>query len=148
VLSCICRSAGFEVGHVYLSHADAGQILPSHIWYLQPPASRFAGFVRTTATSPMVPGHGLPGQAVTTGGPIFIHPLPDSMHMPRARSAIASGLCAACAFPLRVNSRMTVILEFLASDVIHPSSELDTLLEQVTAVVLPHLRNLEVDELL
>jgi hypothetical protein len=33
----VCRSAGFKVGHVYLSCTGTGRILPSHIWYLQPP---------------------------------------------------------------------------------------------------------------
>ena len=143
----ICRSAGFEVGHVYLSETDTGRLLPSHIWYLQPPASRFTGFVRTTAVSPLVPGQGLPGQVVSRRAPVFIEPLPISAHMPRARAAIASGLRAACGFPLEANARLTVVLEFLAASSIEPSGELHLLVERLTDVLAPHLAELEARDL-
>jgi len=147
-VSYICRSAGFEVGHVYLSDTDTGRILPSHIWYLQPPASRFTSFVRTTAATALVPGQGLPGQVVCSNAPVFIDPLPGSAHMVRARAAIAAGLRAACGFPLEANARLTVVLEFLAGTSLQPSSDLDTLVEQLSAVLRPHLRELEADDLL
>ncbi len=143
----ICRSAGFEVGHVYVSCTEDGRIVPSQIWYLQPPESRFAGFVRTTSATRLVPGQGLPGQVVCRGVPVFLHPLPDSPHMPRAKAAIASGLRAACGYPLEVNPELSLVLEFLATGSIHPSSDLDTLIEQLSDVLRPHLRDLDVEDL-
>jgi hypothetical protein len=143
----VCRAAGFEVGHVYLSCARAGTIFPSRIWYLAPPAGRFTTFVRSTSLSSLVPGQGLPGRVVCTGGPVVLDPVVDDGHMPRARAAIASGLHAACAYPVVANPELTVVLEFLTTGSIRPSGELDELVEQLTAVLAPHLRHLELEDL-
>ena len=147
-VQAVCRSAGFEVGHVYLSCTGEGRILPSRIWFLQPPTGRFAAFVRTTASSPLVPGQGLPGQVVCAGAPVVIDALPGSAHMLRARAALAAGLRAACGYPLVVNPELTVVFEFLATGPIHPSTDLDALMEQLGRVLVPHLRELEYGELL
>jgi hypothetical protein len=143
----VCRSAGFEVGHVYLSCTDTGQILPSRIWYLAPPASRYAAFVRTTALSPLVPGQGLPGRVVCTGGPVVVDPLCGDVHPSRAHAAIAAGLRAACGFPVVANRDLTVVLEFLTSGSIRPGGELGALVERLAAVLAPHLRDLELEDL-
>jgi hypothetical protein len=143
----ICRSAGFEVGHVYTGCASTGKILPSRIWYLAPPASRFTTFVRITSVSPLVPGQGLPGRVVCTGGPIVVDPLSDDVHLPRAHAAIASGLHAACAYPVVANQELMVVLEFLTGGSIRSSSELDALVEELAAVLAPHLRDLDVEDL-
>jgi hypothetical protein len=97
VVGHVALSAGFEVGHAYVCGTAPGgaatePVLPTRIWYLQPPASRFAAFVRTTAASPLVPGEGLPGRVVATGAPVVIDELPGDAHMARARSALACGL--------------------------------------------------------
>jgi GAF domain-containing protein len=144
----ICRSAGFEVGHVYTCSAGTDQILPSRIWYLAPPASRFAPFVRSTSLSPLVPGQGLPGRVVCTGGAIVIDPLSDDVHMPRAHAAVASGLRSACGYPVVANQELVVVLEFLTSRSIRSSGAPDALVAQLAAVLAPHLRNLEPEELL
>jgi hypothetical protein len=143
----ICRSAGFEVGHVYIGCARTGRILPSRIWYLAPPASRFATFLRVTSVSPLVPGQGLPGRVVCTGGPIVVDPLSDDAHLPRAHAAIASGLHAACAYPVVASQELMVVLEFLTGGSIRASSELDALVGQLAAVLAPHLRDLDVEDL-
>jgi hypothetical protein len=143
----ICRSAGFEVGHVYISCARTGKILPSRIWYLAPPASRFTTFVRSTSVSPLVPGQGLPGRVVCTGRPIVVDPLSDDVHMPRAHAAIASGLHAACAYPVVANQELMLVLEFLTTGSIRSSSELDALVERLAAVLAPHLRDLDLEDL-
>jgi hypothetical protein len=84
---------------------------------------------------------------ISTGGPVFLHPLPDSPHTPRARAAIASGLRAACGYPLEVNPELTVVLEFLATGAIDRNSELDTLIEQLADVLRPQLRDLDSEDL-
>jgi hypothetical protein len=143
----ICRSAGFDVGHVYLSCGRTGQIIPSRIWYLAPPASRFSTFVRNTSVSQLVPGQGLPGRVVSTGGPIVLDPLPDDVHTPRARAALASGLRAACGYPVAVDHQLMVVLEFLTTGTIRSSRELDALVGQLAVVLAPHLRDLDVEDL-
>ena len=143
----ICRSAGFEVGHVYIGCAGTGQILPSRIWYLAPPASRFTTFVRATSLSPLVPGQGLPGRVVCTGAPLIVDPLFDDVHAPRAHAAVASGLRSACAYPVVANPELVVVLEFLTSGSIRSTCELDALIEQLAAVLTPHLRDLELEDL-
>jgi hypothetical protein len=143
----ICRSAGFEVGHVYVSCTRTGTILPSRIWYLAPPESRFTAFVRITSVSPLVPGQGLPGRVVCTGAPIVVDPMVDDVLLPRAHAAITSGLHAACAYPVVANQDLTVVLEFLTTGSIGSISELDVLIEQLVAVLAPHLRDLDVEEL-
>jgi hypothetical protein len=84
---------------------------------------------------------------VCTGGPIVVDPLPDDVHTPRARAAIASGLRAACAYPVVANHELTVVLEFLTTGTIRSTSELDALVGQVAAVLTPHLRDLDVEDL-
>jgi hypothetical protein len=147
-VDCIRRSAGFEIGHVYVSCTDAGTILPSRIWSVEPPTSRFAHFVRATGSSSLVPGQGLPGRVVCSRAPVVIEPLSDNVHQPRARAAIASGLRAACGYPLEVSSELTVVLEFLTTGSIGPTGEIDALVEQLTAVVMPHLEHVEPADLL
>ncbi len=147
-LTRICVSAGFEVGHVYLGCTAAGWIRPSRIWYLRPPTSRFADFLRTTAGTTLVPGQGLPGQVVCSNAPVFLHPLVASSHMPRAKAALTAGLTAACGYPLKVNRELTLVLEFLAIGPIQQAAELDALVERLGALMLPHLRDLDAEDLL
>jgi hypothetical protein len=123
-------------------------VLPTRIWYLQPPVSRFAAFVRITAASPQVPGDGLPGRVVATGAPVVIDELPADANMARARSALACGLRTACAYPLPVHPALTVVLEFLSSGALQRTTELDTLVTRLGEVLVPHLRDLEVEDLL
>ncbi|MFD2091431.1 hypothetical protein [Blastococcus deserti] len=144
----IRRAAGFEVGHVYVSCTGTSQILPSRIWSLAPPTGRFAPFVHATGLSPLVPGQGLPGQVICRRAPVVIEPLSDNVHLPRARAAIASGLRAACGYPVEVSSEVTVVLEFLTTSSIGPTGQVDALVEQLAAVLVPQLENSEPADLL
>jgi hypothetical protein len=57
-------------------------------------------------------------------------------------------LRAACGYPLEVSSELTVVLEFLTTGSIGPTGEIDALVEQLTAVVMPHLEHVEPADLL
>ncbi len=153
VVGHVARSAGFEVGHAYVcgsapGSAATGPVLPTRIWHLQPPLSRFTHFVRTTAASAMVPGEGLPGRVVATAAPVVIDRLPGDAHMARARAAISCGLRAACAYPVPAHPSLTVVLEFLSGEAIGRTRELDTLVERLTELLVPHLDDVEVEDLL
>jgi hypothetical protein len=153
VIGYVARSAGLEVGHVYACGAAPGSaatapVLPTRIWYLQPPVSRFAAFVRTTAAAELVPGEGLPGRVVTTAAPVVIEQLPGDAHMARARAALSCGLRSACAYPVPAHPGLTVVLEFLAGGPLHRTDELDALVGRLTDVLLPHLRETELEDLL
>jgi hypothetical protein len=43
---------------------------------------------------------------------------------------------------------LTVVLEFLTGAALHGTSELDTLVERLVEVLVPHLGDLEVEDLL
>jgi hypothetical protein len=153
VVGYVARSAGFEVGHVYVCGAPPGSaatapVLPTRIWYLQPPGSRFAAFVRTTAASELVPGEGLPGLVVATAAPVVIEQLPGDAHMARARSALSCGLRSACAYPVPAHAGLTAVLEFLAGGTVHRTDELDALVGGLVEVLVPHLRDVELEDLL
>jgi hypothetical protein len=68
--------------------------------------------------------------------------------MPRARAALASGLRAACGYPLQVDAELTVVLEFLATGPVRRTGELDALVEQLAARLRPHLRDMAAEDLL
>ena len=153
VVGHVARSAGFEIGHAYVCGTAPGggaaePVLPTRTWYLQPPVSRYAAFVRTTAASTLVPGEGLPGRVVATAAPVVIDELPGDAHMARARAALSCGLRAACAYPVPAHPRLTVVLEFLTGGPLRRTGELDTLVDRLAEVLVPHLGDLEVEDLL
>lgn len=153
VVGYVARSAGFEVGHAYVCDSASGSVatgpvLPTRIWYLQPPVGRYAAFVRTTAASSLVMGEGLPGRVLATASPVVIDQLPGDAHMARARSALACGLRSACGYPVPAHPALTVVLEFLTAGALHRTEELDALVARLAEVLVPHLSDLEVEDLL
>lgn len=65
-------------------------------------------------------GEGLPGQVVSSGGPIWMVDAPEDANFPRAEAARRSGLHAAFGFPLNSPRGVVGVMEFFSGELRQP----------------------------
>jgi len=124
----ICASLGWPVGHVWTVPDDQpGQLRDSGIWHLDDP-EKFRDFRVMTETTPVGPGKGLVGLALTSGR---LTTFADVEGLRRRDVAKAAGLKGGVAVPVRVEEDLVAVLEFFSPVVIQSDPEVAQALEQV-----------------
>lgn len=131
-LNRICEYMAWPVGHVYLTEERDGVpcLHSTALWHLREP-DKTASFRDQTESRDMAPGEGLPGRAYRSGTALWLADVADDAGFQRRQAAAASGIRAACAFPILVGQEVVAVVEFYNDRVAQPDDALLKLMPQV-----------------
>jgi PAS domain S-box-containing protein len=124
-LDCVCRTAGWPLGHVYLtSERDPSLLEPSGIWHDESGGS-FGDFRAITAETPQSAGVGLAGLVLADAKPHWLTARTAAKRgMPRAEAAAHDRIDSGFAFPVIVNGEVAGVLEFFSTEKLSPDEHL------------------------
>ncbi len=128
----ICRYADWPVGHAYIYRDERNLLEPGNLWYCKDDMD-IAGFRENTASQEFHPGEGLPGMILETGEAFTSNDFFENGNFPRAVSARENSLQSCFAFPITVNDKVEVVLEFFDNKDIEASDELMKLMSTIGA---------------
>ncbi len=122
ILRSICEHVGWVMGEVWLVEAGSPALRLGGVW--QTPsldASEFNALSRGTA---FVRGRGLPGRVWEDGRPLWITDVETDPNFPRVAAAVAAGLHAGFAFPIRSAGEVIGVMDFFSHSVQSPDEDL------------------------
>jgi PAS domain S-box-containing protein len=136
-LPLLCEAGGWTVGHVYRPHLRGRvQLVSTAIWYQADPRST-AEFRQRTHGAVVVPGRGLVGRAVETGGPAWAPDLQAMSSFLRASVSARCGLRSGLALPVESNGQIVAVLEFYSPKLRERDEEFLQLLAHAVAILGP-----------
>lgn len=127
----VCQFTDWQVGHAYVvaGGGSEARLLSTPIW--QGAQEGLREFRQSTEAMDFAPGAGLPGRVLAAGSPVWIADVALDPNFPRVAAAEQLGLKAAAAFPIRVGSEVTAVLEFFADRVLEPDETLLRLMAKI-----------------
>jgi PAS domain S-box-containing protein len=110
ILMAICEGLSWDLGVLWRVDETAGVLRCMNVWHS--PQLSFPQFVKATRESAYQRSVGVPGQVWETSQPMWLADLPQVENFPRVPFAIAEGLHASFAFPIRVGEHVAGVIEF------------------------------------
>src|SRR5580700_5473428 len=110
ILMAICEGLSWDLGVLWRVDEAAGVLRCMNVWH--PPQLSFPQFVKATRESAYERSVGVPGHVWETSQPMWLADLPQAENFPRVPYAIAEGLHASFAFPIRVGEHVAGVIEF------------------------------------
>ena len=110
ILMAICEGLSWDLGVLWRVDETAGVLRCMNVWHL--PQLSFPQFVKATRESAYERSVGVPGHVWETSQPMWLADLPQAENFPRVPFAIAEGLHASFAFPIRVGEHVAGVIEF------------------------------------
>jgi PAS domain S-box-containing protein len=110
ILMAICEGLSWDLGVLWRVDETAGLLRCMNVWH--PPSLSFPQFVKATRQSAYQRSVGVPGHVWETSQPMWLADLPQVENFPRVPFAIAEGLHASFAFPIRVGEHVAGVIEF------------------------------------
>jgi PAS domain S-box-containing protein len=110
ILMAICEGLSWDLGVLWRVDESAGVLRCMNVWH--PPSLSFPQFVKATRESAYQKSVGVPGHVWETSQPMWLADLPQVDNFPRVPFAIAEGLHASFAFPIRVGEHVAGVIEF------------------------------------
>ncbi|MEV6678195.1 response regulator [Streptomyces erythrochromogenes] len=126
----VCEYTGWSVGHALLLDRASGDLRSARVWH-GAENERFGPFRQATEGMAFGPGTGLPGRALTSGGPQWSLDLLQDAAFPRRYVAHDAGLRAAFAFPVVTGDVVVGILEFFTVECPKPRDATLDLMVQI-----------------
>jgi signal transduction histidine kinase len=124
----VCNQTGWAVGHALLREGD--ELVSAGVWHVDD-AERFDRFRTVTESLTFAPGSGLPGRVLASGRPAWMTQTLVSAAFPRAAVANECGIVSAFAFPVRVGSEVTAVLEFFSEQQLDTDAEILELMDRI-----------------
>jgi PAS domain S-box-containing protein len=115
ILMAICEGLSWDLGVLWRVDEEAGVLRCMNVWH--PPSLSFPQFVKATRESAYQRSVGVPGHVWETSQPMWLADLPQAENFPRVPFAIAEGLHASFAFPIRVSEHVAGVIEFSSRQV-------------------------------
>ncbi len=115
MLMAICEGLSWDLGVLWRVDESAGVLRCMNVWHS--PSLSFPQFVKATRESAYQRSVGVPGQVWETSQPMWLADLPQVENFPRVPFAIAEGLHASFAFPIRVGEHVAGVIEFSSRQV-------------------------------
>ena len=115
ILMAICEGLSWDLGVLWNVDESAGVLRCMNVWH--PPSLSFPQFVKATRESAYQRSVGVPGHVWQTSQPMWLADLPQVENFPRVPFAIAEGLHASFAFPIRVSEHVAGVIEFSSRQV-------------------------------
>ena len=110
ILMAICEGLSWDLGVLWRVDETAGVLRCMNVWHS--PQLSFPQFVKATRESAYENSVGVPGHVWETSQPRWLADLPQAENFPRVPFAIAEGLHASFAFPVRVGEHVAGVIEF------------------------------------
>ncbi|MGB7754423.1 MAG: response regulator [Candidatus Acidiferrales bacterium] len=110
ILMAICEGLSWDLGVLWRVDEMAGVLRCMNVWHS--PQLSFPQFVKATRESTYQRSVGVPGHVWETSQPMWLADLPQAENFPRVPFAIAEGLHASFAFPIRVGEHVAGVIEF------------------------------------
>jgi PAS domain S-box-containing protein len=110
ILMAICEGLSWDLGVLWRLDETAGVLRCMNVWHS--PQLSFPQFVKATRESAYERSVGVPGHVWETSQPMWLADLPQAENFPRVPFAIAEGLHASFAFPVRVAEHVAGVIEF------------------------------------
>jgi len=115
MLMAICEGLSWDLGVLWRVDETAGVLRCMNVWHS--PQLSFPQFVKATRESAYQRSVGVPGHVWETSQPMWLADLPQVENFPRVPFAIAEGLHASFAFPIRVGEHVAGVIEFSSRQV-------------------------------
>lgn len=118
ILRRVAEFNGWSFGHAFLVPSDdVDRLVPLQSYY-ELNSGDFQEFREATAHLVLRRGEGLPGRALALGEPVFAGDLPRDLRGGRDEILERLSIESAAAFPIAVNGRTELVLEFFANHAI------------------------------
>lgn len=128
----ICEYYKWSVGHVYqISYGNPALMQPTDTWYMHNP-DRYRNLRRITMQTKFRAGEGVIGRVMTREKPEWIKNLRNSRVFNRNFDEISSEVTSMLCFPIKVNNKVVVILEFFSNKSKEPDLDLMNILEAIS----------------
>ena len=122
----ICVQTGWPLGQVWIRNSE-GRLECDRSWYAA--SKRFDAFRTLSETCVFPPGLGLPGRALASREPVWLHDVTAGEYM-RGPAAKEAGLRAGVAVPVIAGEDVLGVLEFFVAE---PGDDDELLVELVSA---------------
>jgi PAS domain S-box-containing protein len=133
VLRAVCENTGWDLGAGWCQD-PAGEVMRCvELWHAA--GLGLAPFVDLSRRQACARGLGLPGKVWESGEPVWVGDLGLGASFPRAEAALAAGLQAAVAVPVRSGPEVVGVLEFFCRQVRSLDRELLSLLQALGSQV-------------
>ena len=130
-IDMVCETTGWPVGHAYIAMDDGSEELtPTNIWHLDDP-EKYASFRNATSRTRFARGAGLPGRIWESGEPAWIPNVQGDPNFSRFRCEEGVAVKGAFGFPIKIDGRVVVILEFFTHQEMGPNDRLLALVRSV-----------------
>lgn len=143
ILQAVCDSGGWKLGAIWKADAAAGLIRCMDVWHADPQTAEFAEVTRGAA---LPAGVGLPGRVWASARPLWIPDVVKDAHFTRAPHAARAGLHGAFAFPMRLDGRVTGMIECFSREVRQPEEPLLQLFDAIGNQIGQFIDRREADE--
>jgi PAS domain S-box-containing protein len=133
-LNQICAYTGWPVGHAYLRANNSPEdLISAGIWRVED-EDRFAAFRAASEGCRFAHGNRLPGWVPACGKPQWVVNLADEDPLSeRTRAAVQAGLRSGFGFPVMVEGKILVILEFFSLQTMQPDEDFLTMMGHIGA---------------
>jgi len=123
----------FEMGQAWHHDRATDTMHCAQSWHST--SGDFPNFLAASRDLRLRPGNGLPGRVWSAGAPAWIADVTKDANFPRARFALAEGLRAGFAFPVRVGDETLAVMEFFTRDARERDSDLFDVTEDIAQQV-------------
>ncbi len=117
-LEIVARFTGWQIAHAFRRRTDDGAMATMRTWFIAPsmdlPSAR--AFMTATESFVLAPGAGLVGRVAAEGRPMACPDVTENPQFLRIAAARASGVKGCFAFPVVVEGRVEVVLEFFSCE--------------------------------
>ena len=122
-INSVCQYQNWPVGHAYHYDSTQQDLAPMGLWHVEDEAE-FADFKDITSKTRFESGEGLPGRVFKSKAPCWIFNVNEDENFPRNRRKELLGVKAAFAFPIIIDQRVEVVLEFFSRNEETPDDQL------------------------
>jgi PAS domain S-box-containing protein len=129
ILRSICEHVGWEMGEVWLVDADSSALRFGGVWHAPSRDRDFSEFKALSRSIAFVRGRGLPGRVWADGRPLWITDVETDPNFPRVPVAVAAGIHAGFAFPIRSAGEVIGVMDFFSRSVRPPDEDLLKMLD-------------------
>jgi PAS domain S-box-containing protein len=143
LLETIGSVGNWQIGALWMVDDAAQALRCVDVWRS---AAALEPFEAVTRRSSLPPGMGLPGRVWAAGEPVWIDDVTRDSNFPRAELATKVGLHSALGFPIRVDSRITGVLEVFSDEVRPANRELLQMFDAVGTQIGHFIERRETDE--
>jgi two-component system, sensor histidine kinase and response regulator len=146
ILQVICETLNWSVGTIW-RFDQKGKVLRSvETWHT--PSAQVEEFDRSTRSSTLAPGVGLPGRVWSQAQPAWIDDVTCDANFPRASIAAKEGLHAAFGFPILLGTEVLAVLEFFSHKIQQPDRRLLEMMSAIGSQIGQFIERMEAEDAL